>query len=79
MKVITKIIADIDDAIDEHGEDIIRIELTNSEFISLLKSGLKFEATSLVEQDISNYSGSYVVYRGVCIQTHRSYYDCRMY
>ena len=75
MKVITKIVADIDDAINKHGEDIIRIELTNSEFISLLKSGLKFEATSLVEQDKSNYSGSYVVYRGVCIQTHQDYFE----
>lgn len=75
MKVITKIIAEIDEAIDKHGEDIIRIELTNSEFISLLKSGLKFEATSIVEQEPSNYSGSYVVYRGVCIQTHQDYFE----
>lgn len=76
MKVITKTIADkIDEAIDKHGKDIVRIELTNSEFERLLISGREFEYTEVVVHYPANYSGSYVKYRGVCIQTHSSYFE----
>lgn len=76
MKVITRSIIDkIDAAIKEYGDDIVRIELTNSEFERLLKSNCEFEHKEITVQEPSNYSGSYVVYRGVCIQTHHSYFE----
>lgn len=76
MKVITKTIADkIDEAINEHGKDIVRIELTCKEFKEFLECGRKFEAQSFHHTNEVEYSGSHVMYRGVCIQTHHSYYE----
>jgi hypothetical protein len=77
MRVVMMTIKDkIDKAIDENGKDIFRIELTNSEFADFIYSGVSPELyrTSIVFNGAENgYSGSHVMYRDVCVQTHHSY------
>lgn len=89
MKVVLKpvMFEKIKKAVKEHGDSIIRIELTCKEFSKLVKectdglySESEFSATDLRRYDETSplrgdyaYSGCYVVYKGVCIQTHESY------
>ena len=76
MKVIRKTILDkINEEIDKKPEDIIRIELNSEEFKELLNL-VDFGCNSVSKHSITDYpdhSGSYIVYKGICIQTHKSY------
>ena len=72
MRVIRKTILDkIDVEVDKKPEDIIRIELNSKEFKELL-SLLDFSCNSISKHSITDYR-SYVVDKGICIQTHHRY------
>lgn len=77
MKVVLykSLLDKIDDIINQYGDSIIRIEVTISEFEKLInlieEYDVKIDNSCIpVQHDLS---GSYIVYRGVCIQTHRDY------
>jgi len=78
MKVIRKNILDkITDELRIDRENFKRIEVTNSEFKELLgisdKSPFNIFEAMEIRQEGHSFSGSYIVYEGVCIQTHISY------
>lgn len=79
MKIVAKqpIRMKIDHYIDDlagKGVEVVRIELSSEEFLELWRSCQK----EINNSDILWYcglpqSGSYLVYRGVCVQYHRDY------
>lgn len=79
MKVVLKpvMFEKIKKAVEEHGDSIVRIELTGYEFDILMKEiedhkiDVFFDCIEAIVN--GHWSGSYVVYKGVCIQTHESY------
>lgn len=79
MKVIRKTVLDkINEEIDKDPDSIVRIELNNDEFKDLLNADgvmrhFNRESISMTALLTGDYSGSYVVHRGICIQTHESY------
>lgn len=71
MKVVLKTIMQlVDEAIEDNtAERIIRIELTNTEFTNFLGSYLRENnIPSTVNKSKGTYHGSYLLYRGVCVQ-----------
>lgn len=78
MKIVRKSILDkINDAIDKY-EDIVRIELTLGEFDELRKEvkergGKGVEKIVIRDTCLFDTSSSYMVIRGVYVQTHREY------
>lgn len=91
MKVIAKesIVVTLDRMIDnltEEGSDILRVEVTREEFVQIYKkvvdSPLLTKKSVVLSGDDYRgdcviQSGSYLVYRGVCVQYHHIYQRCK--
>ena len=76
MRVIRKTILDkIDEEIDKDSDSIVKIELNNDEskdFTNVMPNVDK-ESIHIIVTPSGDYSGSSVLYRGVCIQVRESY------
>ena len=56
------------------SSEVIRVELTSVEFEEFVeRKGLALDVNKRTEESPMGESGNYVVYNGLCIQTHASY------
>lgn len=78
MRVVREetILQKIDKEIEKKHPKINRIELTSKEFknfvLDLTEASLSFSNENIMNGG-SDLSGSYIMYEGVCVQTHDSY------
>jgi len=73
MKIVTKTIFDRVDELLDAGEDIVRVEVPTSLYPCTLKDSDSVPLDKVCISHRKDVSGSYLVYRGVCIQFHSEY------